>query len=143
MSATYAPFTMDKFQVTEFHFNTDLANLNDEIVLDFNVSGEYNEKEATFSIYLTFIAKQSEKAITEIKLDAIIFATIKSVFSLKEWKTLDEIEAYFYPNSLGIMFPYLRSYISNATINSDDTVILPLLNLSSLVPDLKNNITIL
>lgn len=143
MSATYAPFFMDRFEVLEFHFNNDSSRLNDDIELDFQIRGEYNQKESTFGIYLTFIAKESDKTINEIKLDSVIYATIKGVFKLKEWKTLEEIEGYFYPNSIGIMFPYLRSYITNTTINSDDAVILPLLNLSSLVPNLKSNINII
>lgn len=143
MSVMYAPFLMDRFEILEFHFNNNATKLNNEIILNFEVRGEYSQNESTFSIYLTFIAKESSKKINEIKLDSIIHSTIKGVFKLKEWKSLDEIEGYFYPNSIGIMFPYLRSYISNATVNSNDVVILPLLNLSSLVPELKEKIQII
>lgn len=140
MSATYAPFLMERFEIEEFHFNSNSTKLRDEIELDFAIKGTYNQKDSTFGIHLTFIAKESNKICDNVKLDSIIYATVKGIFKFKDWKSMEEIEPYFYPNAIGILFPYLRSYITNATINSDDAVILPLLNLSSLVPDLKNNI---
>lgn len=55
-------------------------------------------------------------------------------------KTIDEIPDYFYANSIAIVYPYLRAFVSTLTLQSNaKPMVLPTMNLSSLEGDLRKN----
>ena len=53
---------------------------------------------------------------------------------------LDEIPAFFYPNSIAIVFPYVRAFVSTLTLQANvQPMLLPTINLSSLQETLRKN----
>ncbi|MGB5941895.1 MAG: hypothetical protein WBG71_03370 [Leeuwenhoekiella sp.] len=60
------------------------------------------------------------------------------VFVFENVDKLEDIPAFFYKNSIALLFPYLRAFISTVTIQLNRSpLVLPTLNLSSLEPILK------
>lgn len=50
--------------------------------------------------------------------------------------------SYFYRNSIAIVFPYIRAFISTVTLQANiPPIILPTMNLTSLEIPLKQNTT--
>lgn len=57
---------------------------------------------------------------------------------------IEDIPTYFYANSIAIVFPYLRAFISSLTIQANlKPMILPTMNLTSLSSPLKENVTVI
>ena len=53
---------------------------------------------------------------------------------------LEEIPGFFYPNSLAIIFPYVRAFVSTITLQANvHPVMLPTLNLIGLTEELRSN----
>ena len=53
---------------------------------------------------------------------------------------LEEIPSYFYPNSIAILFPYIRSFVSTLTLQANvNPIVLPTMNLTNLQEELKKN----
>lgn len=55
-------------------------------------------------------------------------------------KKVEEIPPFFYANSIAIIFPYVRAFISTLTLQANvSPIILPTLNLSKLAKPLQEN----
>jgi len=66
----------------------------------------------------------------------------KGLFEFKNVQTIEDIPDFFYKNSIAILFPYVRAYISLVTTQANvPGIILPTHNLSSLEEKLRNNTT--
>lgn len=72
----------------------------------------------------------------------------KVAFSITKYQfenvnSFEEIPDFFYKNSIAILFPFVRAYVSIITIQANvPSVMLPTLNLSSLESELKENTTL-
>lgn len=101
--------------------------------LTFFPSGIYNKAERKFYLKFVFSATQNEdnKQIVKVFCDA--------EFEFKDSLDFDEIPDYFYPNSLAIVFPYVRSFVSAVTLlaNIPTPILIPTLNLTALKDELK------
>lgn len=65
-----------------------------------------------------------------------------SEFIFSEQINLCDIPGFFYPNSIAIIFPYIRAFISTLSLQANmNPIILPTMNLTSLQEELKNNTT--
>ena len=63
----------------------------------------------------------------------VVEATINAEFDLKNIQTLEEIPSYFYKNCIASVYPYIRAFVSNLTLQANYMpLILPTLNLSML-----------
>ena len=73
--------------------------------------------------------------------DSFVDVLCIAKFVFNEPLTKEQIPDYFYPNSVAIIFPYVRAMISTLTLqaNRDCAVILPTMNLSNLQEELKRN----
>ena len=61
-------------------------------------------------------------------------------FEFKNVNIVDDIPSYFYSNSIAILFPYVRAFISTVTLQANvSPIMLPTMNLSSLQEELKRN----
>lgn len=66
----------------------------------------------------------------------------KGLFEFKNVETIEDIPDFFYKNSIAILFPYVRAYISLVTTQANvPGIILPTYNLSNLEEKLRNNTT--
>ena len=66
----------------------------------------------------------------------------KGLFDFKNVETIEDIPDFFYKNSIAILFPYVRAYISLVTTQANvPGILLPTYNLSNLEEKLRNNTT--
>ena len=85
---------------------------------------------------LTFIFN----ALTEEGENPFVTIECKATFAFENINTFEEIPSYFYRNSIAIIFPYIRAYISTVTLQANiPPVVLPTMNLASLEKPLKEN----
>jgi len=129
------------FSITNYVFdkiNIDLSKKgNDKLSLNFAPAGMFDEQTAIYE--LTF----NTEIKSEDKNKPFILIRCKGLFRFQDINSFSEIPDFFYNNSIAILFPYLRSYISLVTTQANiPGIILPTLNLSSLGKDLKENSTL-
>lgn len=132
------------FSIEHYYFNKvliELDNYNEsgDIYLDFKPSGVFNKENSNYVLTIIFKARSSEEE------DSVPFVEIfcNGTFRFEEVKDIEDIPSYFYRNSIAILFPYLRAYISMVTNQANiPPLVLPTLNLMSLEEPLRENTTI-
>lgn len=128
------------FKIKAYSFNKvsiDTRNLSTDATLSlhFYPQGLFHSNKRDFDLSLIFAAKEQDNTIVEITCDAKI--------EFEHTVEFNEIPDYFFSNSIAILFPYIRAFISSVTLLSNITpIVLPILNLSSLGEELKENTTI-
>lgn len=110
--------------------------------LDLNVKfipkGEFIKNDSIFNLYLTVIISSSKDGVETNFVEVDCF----SEFIFSEQINLCDIPGFFYPNSIAIIFPYIRAFISTLSLQANmNPIILPTMNLTSLQEELKNNTT--
>jgi preprotein translocase subunit SecB len=138
-----ASFSLDKY--TFNRVNIEVINTpNDEISIDFKLSGIFDAEkakesnESQFELLIDFTAFDEEKGLDNsfVKVQCI------AIFSFTDVSSIDEIPTYFYKNSIAIVFPFIRAFVSSVTLQAGITpIILPTMNLSSLEGQLKEKTT--
>lgn len=133
--------TMAAFSIENYYFdkvNIDLTKrLSKDLSLSFNTEGVFKASESVYNLIFT-LNVHSDKSETP-------FITIqcRGVFKFHNSVTFDSIPSFFYGNSIAILFPYARAYVSMVTTQANiPGIILPTLNLSSLSQSLKEKTTV-
>lgn len=127
-----ATFGLNKFKVPSFSYNE--SKENPKLDLSINVRGKYFKKEGKYELFLEVLGSDSIQKKEIIRVNAV------SEFLFSEAIDGKEIPEYFYINSVAIMFPYVRAFISNLTLQANaGMLILETLNLSSLKETLKDS----
>lgn len=102
-------------------------------------TGKYNTSNGQFELIMPFTATATFENNPKDKQE-IISGLLKAFFIIDGKPPLANIPEYFYGNSLGIIFPFLRAFISTITLQAGTRLlILPVLNLTSLGDNLKNS----
>jgi len=133
-SASKASFSFVSHKVKKLVFSAPEIE-PDDLSVTFSPSGVYKTKEGLFILTLIVEAKYGEK-------DEHSFATItaEGLFKFQEETKIEDLPDFFYPNSIAILFPYLRAFITVLTsVGNIKPLILPTLNLSSLANPLKES----
>jgi preprotein translocase subunit SecB len=126
------------FSIINYQFDRVQIDLNNhkskELSLAFDTSGIYDKEASTFE--LSFVVKvtnnEAKNPFAEI--------SCKGTFKFENVNSLEEIPEFFYRNSIAILFPYVRAYLSLVTTQANvPGVILPTLNLSNLEIELRSN----
>jgi preprotein translocase subunit SecB len=135
---TKAAFNIVNYQITDFSFHTPEVD-SDGIQVSFDPKGEYSRSNNTYKLTINFRAytdsEQREQVISTSLIAWFQFAPIETA--------LPEIPDFFYRNSIAIVYPYLRSFVSVLTIQAQvKHLLLPVLNLSSLENKLRDNTVI-
>ena len=129
-----AKFSFKAFRVldAELHFSKVSDNLN----LQFYPEGLFDADKHQYHLHLSFraINDNAEEEVV-VQLESI------SLFQMEDTVTnVKEIPNYFYANSIAIVFPYLRAFVSTMTLQSNaKPMVLPTMNLSSLEEELRRN----
>ena len=129
-----AKFSFKGFRIldAELHFAKVAGNLN----LQFYPEGLFDSDNHQYHLHLSFraINDNSEK-------DVIVQLESMALFQMEDTVTkLEEIPTYFFANSIAIVFPYLRAFVSTLTLQSNaKPMVLPTMNLSSLEAELRRN----
>ncbi|MDB5153047.1 MAG: Protein-export protein SecB [Mucilaginibacter sp.] len=130
--AMKAAFKFEKFKIPNFSYNESNkpeTTLNMEI----NPKGIYNK--GVFDVELEFIARdENNPDFIVLKLKLI------ATFKFDEAIPLKNIPPFFYQNSIAIVFPYIRAFVSNLTLQANTgLILLGLLNLSNLQQEFIDN----
>lgn len=108
-------------------------NVPGEMNLSFDPKGEFSPEEQTFYLHFEFIGSDFEKK-------PVVTINCIGVFKFEDKITFEEIPSYFYKNSIAILFPFVRSFVSTVTLQANiPPILLPTMNLSSLESLLREN----
>ena len=127
-------FSFRSYKIKEFHFKEpDQSELN----LKFDVSGIYYPSESKYNLEFTF------RAFTKNDTQQpFLAASVDAIFSFEKTQSVEQIPEYFYVNSIAIVFPYLRAFVTTLTsVANTKPLILPILNLTRLGETLKSKTT--
>lgn len=129
-----AKFSFKGFRIldAEMHF----AKVTGNLKLQFYPEGLFDAETHQYHLHLSFraINNNSEEDVI-VQIESISF------FQMEDTVTrVEEIPTYFYANSIAIVFPYLRAFVSTLTLQSNaKPMVLPTMNLSSLEAELCRN----
>lgn len=130
-----AAFNFRDYSIPDFQFRkSDEPSPNYSVF--FNPKGEISRENGIFTIVLEVVIFDNEKHESPI-----ISLTVVSDFEFNT-KPLIEVPEYFYRNSVAIVFPYIRAFISTLSqLANHGPHILPLLNLTKIANELQENTT--
>lgn len=128
-----AAFRLDTYHFVKASLNFDIPD-NATLNIDISPRGCYSQKEARY--VLDFIVKVA----CEENQAEVVNVNCRAVFLFNEHLPIEEIPGYFYPNSLAIIFPYVRAFVSTITLQANvHPVMLPTVNLMGLTEELRSN----
>jgi preprotein translocase subunit SecB len=111
-------------------------NTSKNLFVDFSPSGIFNKADSTYILTFYFSALSSEEKGTKPFLNV----RCNGVFKLNNVNDLEDIPNFFYRNSIAILFPYLRAFVSIITNQANiPGIVLPTMNLSALENPLREN----
>jgi preprotein translocase subunit SecB len=126
------------FQIIDYQFNQvhiDHQNYREtDFDISFEANGLFNSKDAIYQLQfsVTVLNKDAQAPYVQI--------ACTGYYKFDNVATIQEIPEYFYKNSIAILFPYVRAYLSLVTTQSNlKGILLPTLNLSDLNGTLKMN----
>ena len=117
--------------------NIDFSSIEEKsnFLIRFNHSGIFNSNTNTYSLTIIFSALDEKNENLEL-----INIECEATFVFSKEATLETIPEYFYANSIAIIFPYVRAFVSTVTLQANiSPVVLPTLNLTSLKEKLKEH----
>lgn len=129
-------FRLVNYKFTKATLNFDIPK-DAEFVIDFKPSGKFKEEEGTYALSFDTIVncKETDTIIVEVSCIA--------QFSFKDKIKFEEIPDFFYPNSLAILFPYIRAFVSTLSLQANSSpIILPTVNLMGLTEELRDNTSV-
>ncbi|PTL30754.1 hypothetical protein AXF23_06425 [Prevotella sp. oral taxon 313] len=130
-------FRLVNYKFTKATLNFDIPK-DAEFVIDFKPSGKLKEIEGTYDLSFDTIVKCEETDTIIVEVSCI------AQFSFMDRIKFEEIPDFFYPNSLAILFPYIRAFVSTLSLqaNSFRPMILPTVNLMGLTEELRDNTSV-
>ena len=101
-------------------------------------SGKFNSATREFDLKFAFIANLNSSASPAISVDC------EAKFVFAEKVAFEDIPDYFFPNSIAIIFPYLRAFVSTLSLqaNYQPPVVIPTMNLSDLSETLRKHVVV-
>ncbi|MCZ8297729.1 protein-export chaperone SecB [Flavobacterium sp.] len=131
-----ASFSIESYKFDKVMIDLSNQKTND-IFIDFKPEGVFNGNDGTFELTFNFLALDSQETI-------VPFVEIRCVglFKFENVNSLEEIPSFFYKNSIAILFPFLRAFVSIVTVQANiKPIMLPTMNLGSLEEPLRENTT--
>ena len=139
--ANPAVFQLISYSIPKFSFEEPQSQTGN-IDIQIHPSGIYNTSSGEFFVVIAFLAISVNKDDKEDK-KTFVEIGFKATFKIEGKPAKENIPEFFYQNCLAIVFPYLRAFLSNMTLQAGvPLIILPLLNLTHLSAQLKENIEV-
>lgn len=130
-----ASFSLEKYSFDKVLIDFTLNN-SKELEINFSPAGVFERQESSSIYKLTFVFTAKNKNA----LKPFVEIECNSIFRFANNISFEEIPSYFYANSIAIIFPYVRAFISTITLQSNySPIVLPTMNLSSLEEPLKTH----
>ena len=126
------------FSIVNYQFdkvNIDLEHQQtDELNLGFETKGVFINDSKKFELIFVVQVKNDNAP------NPFISIRCKGLFKFENISSFEEIPDFFYRNSIAILFPYVRAYLSLVTTQANiPGIILPTMNLSNLEGELREN----
>lgn len=119
-----AVFRLKSYQFTKVSLDFDFLG-DSSLAISFDPKGEYSTETGEFLLSLVTTVSANDKEIISV--------SCRVIFRFDNPIPFHDIPNYFYPNSLAIIFPYIRSFISTLSLQANiPPVVLPIINLSHL-----------
>lgn len=129
-------FRLVNYKFTKATLNFDIPK-DAEFVIDFKPSGKLKEIKGTYDLSFDTIVKCEETDTIIVEVSCI------AQFSFMDRIKFKEIPDFFYPNSLAILFPYIRAFVSTLSLQANSSpMILPTVNLMGLTEKLRDNTSV-
>lgn len=129
-----AAFSLKGYRFDKVFLNLTSLHSETEFSITFSPSGVFYPEDGTFKLTFSFSAK------VEGNDDDVIFVNCTALYQFKEVKLFTDIPDYFYANSIAILFPYVRAFISTVTLQANiKPILLPTYNVSPLKDELIKN----
>jgi preprotein translocase subunit SecB len=126
-----AVFNFNSYIIKKFTLNEFPSN-ESELSIEFDPIGSFLFDPKEFLLQLGFNATFNSEHVPSIT------AILEAKFKFSNVHSIEEIPEYFYNNSIAIVFPYLRAFITTLTsVAGINPPILPTLNLTNLSAQLK------
>lgn len=133
---TQGAFSFDRYIFERATINFQNYKDGDKLKLSFSPRGRFDKKTKRFTLFFNFKAEN-----TTIETDGLVSEVeCVATFSFKAEEASFEVPDFFYVNSIAIVFPYVRAFVSSLSLLANAIpIIIPTLNLTSLKEELKNN----
>lgn len=132
-----AAFKLVNYRFTKASLDFGIPD-NAKLNISFSPKGVFHTKEARYELDFDVMVGCTETNTEVVKISCV------ALFSFGGEIAIEEIPEYFYPNSLAIVFPYVRAFISTITLQANvQPVVLPTVNLMGLTEELKENTTVI
>ena len=127
-----AAFKLDTYYFVKASLNFDIPN-EAKLNIDITPSGVYEQANGLYTLWF-------DVKVTCHETDReVLNVSCKAQFSFDKPMKLEEIPEFFYPNSLAILFPYVRAFVSTMTLQANvRPIILPTINLMNLTETLRH-----
>ena len=127
-----AAFRIDSYRFVKASLN---FNIPDDATLDIEIhpSGVYYQQEGRYVLdFVVMVECEDNRTV-------VVDVNCRAEFIFSEHIKLEDIPYFFYPNSLAIVFPYVRAFVSTITLQANvHPVMLPTLNLMGLTEELRS-----
>ena len=127
-----AAFKLDNYQFPKATIDFTKAEEKNEIELQFAPEGQFEKDKRLFRLHFSvrICLNNSDEPAMEVHCVA--------EYSFQNEIEFADIPPYFYSNSIAILFPYVRAFISNLSLQANfPPMILPTMNPSDLGEELK------
>ena len=129
-------FKLDTYRFQKASLNFDIPN-KAELSINFMPSGKFYKKENRYELSFDVLVTCKDTDSTVISVSCI------ASFIFTSEVTFNDIPDFFYPNSLAILFPYIRAFVSTISLQANvSPIILPTVNLMGLTGKLRKNTSI-
>jgi preprotein translocase subunit SecB len=133
---TKAAFSLENYRFEKV-FIDNSNKISNDLDISFDPSGVFDAETSNFELKFIFIAHNENINNPFVKIECI------SIFKFEDKIDFENIPSYFYRNSIAIIFPYIRAFISTVTLQANIfPIVLPTMNLSELEIPLKEKTTI-
>ena len=130
-----AAFSLCAYKFVKVEMNLDSIDPNSKYSIKIIPSGIFTPDSGIYQLSFTFKAKVDEKEIVNIVCTAD--------YKFNTPMDVNDIPEYFYANSIAIIFPYVRAFVSTVTLQANVIpMLIPTLNLSNLSGELKANTSV-
>ncbi len=130
-----AAFSLCAYKFVKIEMNLDSIDPNSKYSIKIIPSGIFTPDSGIYQLSFTFKAKVDEKEIVNIVCTAD--------YQFNTPMDVNDIPEYFYANSIAIIFPYVRAFVSTVTLQANVIpMLIPTLNLSNLSGELKANTSV-
>lgn len=134
-----AAFSLKGYNFPEVRMNLEgIISGQNHFNIDVIPEGEFSAKNKSFLLRFVFKAFLD----TEVENPCVNIKCV-GLFEFKDVKSILDIPSYFYANSIAILFPYVRAFVSTVTLQANfQPIVLPTMNLSDLSEVLKTHVVV-